>query len=339
MKALSHTDAFQVLLLQAADEGRGPVLFGESVNRARTAPLPFLVGKEFPSIYLEFPLCGDPFLDVTVLYNELEPGTRIDSPAAVGSEQLLDWFAGIDNAQSSVSLGFELDTKHHELPAAAIHFQPRGQTQLVEPFCKAIGEPERAALYLDLAKRMEDYWPLSFFGLFRGRPNAPLRVCGYLKPAEVRACAQDPQHLAEAFKKTGFTAYDDAMLKSVSELMAVAPETVDFQFDVYADGSLGPTFAIDLQFGIERPQAVREAFTTGQSSQVMRLLEDWGAADERWKLGVGATFARALPIELDDGKKAKYALAIMPHWVKARWIDGALQPAKLYQYANGKILT
>ena len=67
MKALSHSDAYQVLLLQVADEGRGPALFGESVECARDAVLPFLVGEKFPDIYLEHPLMGDPFLDVTVL--------------------------------------------------------------------------------------------------------------------------------------------------------------------------------------------------------------------------------------------------------------------------------
>ena len=47
--------AYQVLLLQAADEGRGPALFGESLGRAREAVLPFLVGEHFPIVYLEHP--------------------------------------------------------------------------------------------------------------------------------------------------------------------------------------------------------------------------------------------------------------------------------------------
>ena len=45
-----------MLLLQAADEGRGPALFGESLGRAREAVLPFLVREHFPIVYLEHPL-------------------------------------------------------------------------------------------------------------------------------------------------------------------------------------------------------------------------------------------------------------------------------------------
>ena len=91
MKALSHSDAYQVLLLQAADEGRGPALFGESVERARDAVLPFLVGEKFPSIYLEHPLIGEPFLDATVLYDDIQSGTRVNSPLAGDHGAMFDW--------------------------------------------------------------------------------------------------------------------------------------------------------------------------------------------------------------------------------------------------------
>ena len=78
---ITPADAFQVLLLQAAEGGRGKVLFGESLQRAREAALPFMLGEEFPSVYLEHPLIGDPSLDVTVLFGGIKPGTRVDSPA------------------------------------------------------------------------------------------------------------------------------------------------------------------------------------------------------------------------------------------------------------------
>lgn len=339
MKVLSHSVAYQVLVLQAADEGRGPVLFGESVARALDAPLPFLVSEEFPSIYLEHPLIGEPFLDVTVLYGKAARGTRIASPAAGDHAAVFDWFAEMCERYEDISFGFELDIKEEPLPAAAIHFQPRKQVELVRPFCENVGEPARADLYLDLAGRMPEGWPLSFFGLFRGRPGAPLRVCGYLAHAEQEACGRDPSRLATAFESIGFHAYDDAMLDQVAALMAAAPGSVDFQFDVYPDGELGSVFAIDAQFGIEQPEAVRATFETGPGADVMGLLQGWGAADGRWKLAIESAFARALPVELDDGRTGRYALTLMPQWVKARWKDATLQPAKLYHHAYALMLS
>lgn len=338
MKVPSHAAACQTLLLQAADGGRGPVLFGDSFERASTAVLPFLVGEKFPTVYLEHPLAGDPFLDVTVLYNRLKPGTRIDSSVAAGSDAVLDWFSDVRDAHPGICFGFEIDAKEPDLPAAAVHFQPRSHTDMVAPFCETVGESERAELYLNLAECMPESWQLSFFGMFRGRPGSPLRVCGYLDRDEMDACAADPRHLANRFDEMGFSAYDGAMLAQVSELTAAAPGWGDFQLDVYPDGTLGNVFAIDVELCIEQPQAVRSSFADGPAARFMRLLEGWGAADGRWKLAAESAFACALPVELDDGADGRYAFTLMPHWVKARWADGVLQPAKLYHRARAALL-
>ncbi len=338
MKVPSFADALEVVCLQAAADGRDEMLFGGMAQRARAAMRPFVIGEDCPSAYFEFPLAGSPFLDITLLYERVEAGTRIASDAAAGTEAMLDWYAGVRAQHDDICCGFELDTKNHELPAAAIHFQPRKHTELVEPFCDTIGEPERARLYLELNERMPQGWPLSFFGLFRGRPDAPLRVCGYLDKAEQAAIDADATRLAQAFDAIGFTAYDDAMLAQASELMALTPETVDFQFDVYPDGSLGDMFAIDTSFKIVRPETVRESYETGTAARIMGTLEQWGAADERWRLAADAAFARALPVELDDGSPARFSFTLLPQWSKARWINGVLQPAKLYYLGHGAIV-
>ena len=338
MRVPTHADAFQVLLLQAADEGRGPILFGGSLARAREAAVPFMVGSEFPDVYLEHPLSGEPFLDVTVLLGQIDVGTRIESPAAGEHAAMLDWYAGAKREHDGVTCGFELDTKEDALPAAAVHFQPRAHEELVRPFCEVAGEPQAAELYLGQAARMPEGWPLSFFGMFRGRPGSPLRVCGYLDGAEKAACAADPAHLADAFDAVGFSAYDGAMLDQASALLAAAPGATDFQFDVYPDGSLGMAFAIDVQFGIEQPEAVQNTFGVGAGACVMGLLEEWGVADDRWRYAISSAFARAIPVELDGGGAGRFALTLMPQWAKARWTEGELRPAKLYHLAHAGLL-
>ena len=405
MRAPTHAFAFEVLCLQAADQGRGDVLFGDSLARARKAAAPFMVGEKFPSTYLEFPLTGDPFLDVTILYGRLTPEDRVTDPSVAGTERMLEWYSGLWDANNDVSeahdargsaaptpdaaggapaaatgfapagttsdaapgsvpapgsaapstpaapapdlnstgrapinCGFELDTHCEVLPAAAVHFQPRTRTDLVEPFFASLGEPDRAQLYLDQAKRMPSGWPLSFFGLFRGRPNTPLRVCGYLDTSEEEACANDPRHIADAFDQIGFRAYDDVMLARISRLMQTSPRGFDFQFDVYPDGSLGNTFSLDVNFAIEQPEAVLESFSTGAGARVMDLLEEWGAADDRWKLAAQAAFARAVPVENDDGSLAKYSFTLMPQWLKVRWTDGVQQPSKFYYLGSAGIV-
>lgn len=340
MLAPSYADTFEVLCLQAADKGRGPVLFGDSFARARQEVRPFVVGQKFPNVYLEFPLTGDPFLDVTLLYDEVDPDTHIASPAVEGTcaDAMLAWCSDKKKEYPSICCGFELDTKQAELPRAAIHFQPRAHTELVGPFCELIGEPERAQLYLDTAARMPKGWPLSFFGMFRGRPGSPLRVCGYLDPQAQKRCAESPDALQSVFDELGFTAYNEAMLNQIAHLMAIAPATVDFQFDVNPDGTFGSTFAIDMRFGIQQPHLVKESYVSGPASRVMGQLEAWGAADERWQLGGDTAFARSIPVECDDGSIGRFSFTLMPQWAKARWTETVLQPSKLYLLGNAGFL-
>ena len=340
MAALSHQQTFRVLLQQAAGEGRGAVLFGDSLQRAQEAVPPFLVGDEFPYVYLEHPLIDDPSLDVTLVLGPLEPGTRIDSPAAGEHGSMLDQYAELRGLYNDVCFGFEIDTKEPTLPMAGIHFQPRAHTELVRPFCEAIGEPERAGLYLDLAARIPDTWSLSYFGMFRGRPGSPLRVCGYLDDAERVACAQDAGRLREVFETVGFSAYDDAMLAQASALMEAATgcRSIDFQFDVFPDGRLGEVFAFDVSFVAERPEGVRKSFADGTGAHVMQLFEGWGIADGRWQLAVESAFARSVLVQTAFGETRPFALALTPKWAKARWTRGVLQPAKLYHLMKADFL-
>ena len=338
MRAPTWEDSLHVLYLQLADAGRGPVLLGEHAAQAASKVAPFLVGREFPDVYFEFPLVGDPFLDVTLLYSELDAGTRIASDAARGTEGMIDWFAGAASHIEHICCGFELDTSKPELPAAAVHFQPRERIDLVEPFCKAIGEPERAALYHELRRRMPNFWKPSFFGLFRGRPGSPLRVCGYVSEVECRRCVDDPAHLAQVLDQAGFTAYDDELLARVCKVMDAAPGTIDYQLDIYPDGSLGDTLGLDINFDIQRPELVQASFEEGPFNRVMGLLEGWGAADERWHKAAGATFARSIPVEKDDGSLEPYAFTLIPQWLKVRWHKGVQQPSKLYFIARAGYL-
>ena len=177
---------------------------------------------------------------------------------------------------------------------------------------------------------MPEGWPLSFFGMFRGRPGSPLRVCGYHSDKQRRACAWSTSHIAHVFKSIGFAAYDDAMLQQISELMALAPAGTDFQFDVLPDGSLGSTFAIDVQLAIEKPRAVRASFDEGPASRVMEYLQMHGLADGRCSLAADAAFARAIPLPDEGCGQDAFMFTLIPQWVKVRWTDGAQQPSKLY---------
>ena len=334
MKIPSNELACRTLFLQAANDGRGPILFGDSGERACKEVLPFVEGVDFPELYLEFPLAGDPFLDVSVLYGKMGSGMRFDSPAAAGTEDVLDFFAGVSAEHDGISFGFELDTKDALPGPAAVHFQPREHIGLVLPFCRALGREDAGLLYTDLAARMPEGWPLAFFGLFRGRKDAPLRVCGYLDQSEKQRCAENPERLEKVFRSVGFTAYDDAMISGLAKVLDASPSAVDFQFDILPDGTIGRIFAVDIGFRTEQSEAIRTSFMSGSFAKVMSLFESWGTADDRWRLVSDIAFTRSIPVEDDNGKPRRFGLVIEPHWIKIRWNDKALCPSKMYCLAT-----
>ena len=300
----------------------------------RDAALPFLIGEKFPEIYLEFPLAGKPFLDVTLLYGELDEDAHIDSALAAGCEDVISFYARERIKDESIGFGFEIDCSGPHPSAAGVHFQPRSRTELVEPFCEVAGSLGKAALYLAQDKRMPQGWPLAFFGMFRGRADSPLRVCGYLKEQERRACAADPNRLACALGQAGFTAYDETMLAQASCILGLAPADADFQLDVLGDGSLGDMFAIDVRFDQLSSAEVRKSFASGAGAAIMAKLREWGIADGRAAHVADMAFTRGVNVQRDDGSSVPFGFSLVPGWLKVRWRGGVLQPAKMYMEAS-----
>ena len=120
----SPENVLQTLLLMASDDGRGQLLFGESINRAKRLLPDYLVEKRFPSIYLEFPLMGEPFLDATIGYKAFPAGGRVRAPSAEGTQEMLDWFSRTVPAFPGIGCGYELDMKYKAPAKAGVYFQP-----------------------------------------------------------------------------------------------------------------------------------------------------------------------------------------------------------------------
>ena len=104
--------------------------------------------------------------------------------------------------------------------------------------------------------------------------------------AELERCASDPSHLGECFRRVGFSAFDDHMLGQCGEFMRLAP-SVDFQFDIMPDGGLGNTFGLSLSFNGTMTGAAKACMESGYGARLMRVLQDWGLADDRWNLIAG----------------------------------------------------
>ena len=329
MKKPSQMEAFDALYAIAAGDGRGDALFGNSIELARPAYERTLIGSGYPQAYLEFPLLGEPCFDLLSVHGSVEPGSRFAPGAGFGYQGMLDWFSGVRESTESISCGIELDTSTGETERAGVYLQQRKRHNLVAPFLESVGESGRTQSYLDALARMPEGWPPSYVGLFPGRPGTPMRIGGYMDSDELARCGGDPAHLGEQFRQIGFEAFDAPMLARCAEFMQLAP-SVDFQFDIMPDGSLGDTFGLSLSFNETKPRQARECMETGYGARLMEALQSWGLADERWKLIAGAAFARHVGYERDDGTEGRFALCVKFNYAKVKFRGGQAQPAKFY---------
>ena len=176
---------------------------------------------------------------------------------------------------------------------------------------------------------MPEGWPPAYAGLFPGRPGTSMRIGGYMGRAELERCASDPSHLGECFRRVGFSAFDDHMLGQCGEFMRLAP-SVDFQFDIMPDGGLGNTFGLSLSFNGTMPRAAKACMESGYGARLMRVLQDWGLAGDRWNLIAGAAFARHVGYERGDGSKGRFAMCIQFNYAKVKFEACEPKPAKFY---------
>ena len=328
--SLSNAEIFGIMCNRIQKSVDLSAVLGDGFARATKAVPPFLIGNVFPEVYVEFPLKGDPAFDVSVLYYDLEPGEDIKSEYAGNCREMLDAYSSMKKEYRNVCCGFEIDTSAPDPYPAAVHFEPYQHTDLVIPFCDSLRLKSYGELYLKAIKRLETTWPPAFFGIFRGRDNAPLRVCGYIQPEERTKITENAKHLEKIFKTIGFEAYDDTMMEQIREAMSIAPLGIDYQIDIYANEKLGETFSLDLSLKESGADAVRSSLATGSSSKVIDFLLKYDIADERVGAISDIASSIAVPEQITDGKCAVRSVIIKPAWIKIRWKAGILQNAKCY---------
>ena len=329
MNEPNNKRAFEILCALCASDGRGEALFGEDIKQLPERIGPFLDTAAFPSIHLEFPLLGEPYTDVTVLYRTIDEGMRIRSEAVGDTGPLFDWYADICSKYPRVCFGFELDSALDHMKAA-FGFQPREANELVMPFCDITGTAKQGERYLRAAEKMPKAWPLSYFGVYPGRDNAPFRVCGYYDRKIASSHDILPDKIKADFEKIGFEAYDLPMLEQISKILSLGVNAIDFQFDIYPDESFSDVFALDVQLKEMSSIKVREDFENGVSAEVVSILKSWGIADGRTSMLKDLSLSRGIKVMSENDGIVDYALICKPEWIKFRWKDRKLQPSKCY---------
>ncbi len=315
-------------VLMSAD-GRRDALFGGDFKLASEAFARSLAGKDFPEVWFELPLAGEPWHDFhsLVSYDDVA-GRKVSYAGHAGVyDDALAWFAAQTlNESAAHKLALSYDTSRGDVESPAVQLlRNMNDPGLPVDFLNAVGRTDLRDNYLAFAMRMPSDWYDCYVGVFPGREGAEcdpwLRVECMQGMSTQRTYANDPDRLRADLESIGMADVSEEAIAG-TQLLARSPFSLEMQFNIGADGIARPTLSSCVRFeprdwaDPERRERVYELL-----GEVQRL----GMADNRWKLLLEASFKKR--VKKDD--ETVFLTCYAPG-LKLRWRDGQAPDAKVY---------
>lgn len=308
-----------------AASGREALLFGSPAReQCIRAVRRTLSEGAFFGLYSEFPLLGEPFLDLSVSGSGGAEGFAEGDGFGYAPLFSYSHSVGID------SLGFEYDlSTGGENAPRAVMFLPRGMdgSEYIKNCLTLMGlgdRSERVLRYIHDAP-----WEFSYFGgLLNGR-DRPVRIVFRLRERELSLIRADMGRFLSELSNFG---YDGGELSGMP-LLAKKAEVLSVGFDVMPDGRLSSSLGCEYGMARHGGDFLPDRFLQGVNAEVFSTLEEKGCIDSRWREAAKSAFACILT--LPDGERvlAKHAV----HTVKLRWKNGAPATPKMYtQFVCGR---
>lgn len=188
--------AFDALVAFARKRSGGTALLGSSVELASAAYRKSLIGRSFPSFWMEVPLAGEPGFDLHVYYDrgQVLPGERFGADAGLGMQGLFDWYFGIETG--GVGVGFAHDLRDGSgVVGAYVNFQHTPLDDL-RGFFASLGADGSYECAGRLLSRLPRGWHPWYLGLFPGRVDAGVRVGAFVSREQQAIYADDPRSIA-----------------------------------------------------------------------------------------------------------------------------------------------
>lgn len=320
---------YNIIYALAARDGRDKVLFGSSALASQAAVARSLAGDALPEFWFELPLLGDPWFDIHVLTarETLEPNMTFDPAVTAGHPDIFSWFASAD-AHDVRQLALSYDSGRGDVDHPAVQLLVNN-TAVTPEFLAHAGGAEAADAYRAFERRLPKGWFPCYTGVFPGREPQVVHVECIPSQGQQDAYAQDPALLEAHLRQAGLDNLGETLIER-SCLLARTPFRIEFQFEVLPGGVTGETFSASLRFDCPPGSDDWACFDPdGAAGELMRQVEAWGLADDRWKYLSETAFAKSA---MQNGNKATFYC--FPAFLKLKWRAGEPVDAKAYLMAG-----
>ena len=321
---------YNIIYALAARSGRDAALFGDCAPLALEAFERSLAGDGFPELWFELPLAGAPWFDLHALTarEDLRPDTVLTPETTGGYPEVFSWFAAQDRAVRQLALSWDVSSGNIEHPAVQLLVKEANAAVTCE-FLEVAGRSDAQEAYRVFLERLPRNWFACYTGVFPERTVPFLRVECVLDTSLQKAYAEDATLLQKHLSQTGLAPLSDSILTRCQHL-AKTPFRLEFQFDVNKDGLAGSTFSASVRFASSPGKTSWGCFDPdAEAGILMQRIEEWGLADERWRLLADTAFANQITF---SGESA--LIYCFPAFIKLRWRDGEPVDAKTYLMAG-----
>lgn len=328
---IDATLLFRIIYALAAQDGREEALFGTCMPEAIRAFEQSKPTDAFPELWFELPLMGDPWFDLHALTDrsDLDPTMSFDAQTTGGCPEAFAWFAAQEVGVRQLALSWDVSTGGARTPAVQL-LVSLADPQITCGFLDAVGRHDAVDAYRAFRKRLPSEWFACYAGTFPNRPGHHLRVECIPSRELQRVYAEDPALIEEHLRNAGVDELGTTLVERI-QLMSAMPFPIEFQFDVRPDGRAGSTVGVSLRFAA--PSQASDSWHVfdpdAAAGDLMRLVESWGLADERWRLLAHTAFVKSV-----SGQGGKCKLWCLPTFLKLRLRDGEPLDAKAYLKAG-----
>ena len=328
METIPPSFLYDIIYALMATDGREKLLFGSTQPLAHEAFAQSMISEEFPELWFELPLVGEPWFDLHVLASHESMGRRVRQQApGFDYSPIYSWFAEAEGVRQ-LALSWDVGSSGATAPAVQLLVRT-GDPRPTCDFLEVAGRPDAREAYLAFRKRLPRGWFACYTGVFPNRPSTVLRVECIPNPELQRRYAQDGELLAEHLGQVGLSEPGDTVV-SRCQALAGMPFQFELQFDVDENGQARSTLAASLRFQPPPGSKTCGCYgTDGAARTLMEQVVSWGLADDRWQPLAATAYCKH--IKLGDSQKQLYAF---PAFVKLRWRDGAPLDAKAYLIAG-----
>lgn len=340
---LTQQEIYKILIAHLARGERKTEFFGD-LALSEKAFANSLIANEFPTIYYEIYLQGEPRTDMHVSVASESVHACGNIPPHLGGGGYETFFAWYKTTPGRRTLHFAYDLSEKRTDSHAIQLFFDLPFSDVKEYFRIMGSGASAEYLREFAELAPKGWRPSYFALLQGRPGSPARVDFFVRKERQEIYAKDIAVFGEDLKSAGFDAVNDEFLRICGEI-ARAPFPMELQFNVLEGGKADSTIGVSATLApaalglrqTDRPALVqiRESFSEGGAAcHLLQRAEAWGLSDRRWRYARDIIFYKRLSLG-----GANVFLLSVPVFLKVRWREGKPLDAKMYDIARAGNIT